>query len=194
MRRKSFDNIVSATGIILAAVLLTASGLLFWAHSFITDNVRTQLSAEKIFFPPAGSDALKDPAISPYLNKYAGQQLTNGAQAKAYADHFIAVHLKEMTGGQTYSQLSAKSLANPADTKLAGQVQTVFRGETLRGLLLNAYAFGTMATVAVIAAWVALGAGAVLLVLAALGIFHARRTPSDAIVHVPGWHPETVTS
>jgi len=194
MRRKSFDSLVSAAGIVMAAVLLTASGLLFWAHSFITDNVRTQLSAEKIFFPPAGSDALKDPAVGPYLNKYAGQQLVNGDQAKAYADHFIAVHLKEMTGGQTYAQLSSKSLANPADTKLAGQVQTVFRGETLRGLLLNAYAFGTMATVAIIAAWVAVGTGAALLVLAALGFVHARRTPDDVTVHVPGWHPENATT
>src|SRR3954451_17865278 len=181
MRRKSFDTVVSAAGFVMAAVLLTASGLLFWAHSFITDNVRTQLTAEKIFFPPAGSDALKDPAVGPYLNQYAGQQLVNGDQAKAYADHFIPVHLKEMTGGQTYSQLSAKSLQNPDDTKLAGQVQTVFRGQTLRGLLLNAYAFGTMATVAIIAAWVALGTGLTLLVLAALGFVHARRTSRDTV-------------
>jgi hypothetical protein len=194
MRRKNFDTFVSAAGIVMAAVLLTASGLLFWAHSFISDNVRTQLVAQKIFFPPAGSDALKDPKIGPYLNQYAGQQLTNGAQAKAYADHFIAVHLSGISGGQTYSQLSAKAQANKDDAVLAGQVQTVFRGETLRGLLLNAYAFGTMATVAGIAAWVALGTGGVLLVLAALGLIHARRTPADATVHVPGWHPEAVTS
>src|SRR5947208_10963849 len=109
MRRKSFDTLVSAAGLVMAAVLLTASGLLFWAHSFITDNVRTQLVAQKIFFPPAGSDALKDTAVGPYLNQYAGQQLSNGDQAKAYADHFIAVHLKGISGGQTYSQLSAKA-------------------------------------------------------------------------------------
>jgi hypothetical protein len=194
MRRKSFDALVSTAGFVMAAVLLTASGLLFWAHSFIDDNVRSQLVAEKIFFPPAGSDALKDPAIGPYLNKYAGQQLTTGDQAKAYADHFIAVHLKEMTGGQTYSQLSAKSLANPDDTKLAGTVATVFKGETLRGLLLNAYAFGTMAMVAFVAAWVALGFGIVMVLLAALGVVHARRTPADVQLHVPGWHPESAVT
>jgi hypothetical protein len=194
MRRKSFDTLVSAAGLVMAAVLLTASGLLFWAQSFIDNQVKTQLVAQKIFFPPAGSDGINDPAIKPYLSQYAGQQLTTGTQAKAYADHFIAVHLKEMTGGQTYSELSGKSLANPGDTKLAGQVQTVFRGETLRGLLLNAYAFWTMGSVAFIAAWVALGTGAALLVLAALGFVHARRTPADATVHVPGWHPEHVTS
>jgi hypothetical protein len=190
MRRKSFDTLVSAAGIVMAAVLLTASGLLFWAHSFISDNVRTQLVAQKIVFPEAGSDQLKDPAVGPYLNKYAGQQLATGAQAKAFADHYIAVHLKESTGGKTYSELSTMSRANPTDEKLAGLVQTSFRGETLRGMLLNAYAFGTMATVAVIAAWVAVGTGAALLVLAALGLLHARRTAPDATVHVPGWHPE----
>ena len=194
MRRKSFDTLVSGAGIIMAAVLLTASGLLFWAHSFITDNVRTQLVAQKIFFPPAGSDQLKDPAVGPYLNQYAGQQLTTGEQAKAYADHYIAVHLKASTGGKTYSELSTLSRQDPKNATLADQVQTSFRGETLRGLLLNAYAFGTMATVAFIAAWIGLGAGALFLVLAALGLVHARRTPADVTVHVPGWHPESVTS
>jgi hypothetical protein len=87
MRPKSFDAIASATGINLAAVLLTASGLLFWAHSFIDNNVSTQLSAQKIFMPKAGSESLNDPAVKPYLTKYAGQQVTNGAQAKAFADH-----------------------------------------------------------------------------------------------------------
>jgi hypothetical protein len=194
MRRKSFDTLVSAAGFIIAAVLLTASGLLFWAHSFITDNVRTQLTQQQVFFPEAGSDQLNDPAVKPYLTKYAGQQLTTGVQAKAYADHYIKVHLNEATGGKTYSQLSTLSRANPTDEALAGQVQTAFRGETLRGLLLNAYAFWTMATVAFVAAWVALGTGGGLVLLAALGIWHARRTPADVTVHVPGWHPEKVTS
>jgi hypothetical protein len=194
MRRKSFDTLVSAAGIVMAAVLLTASGLLFWAHSFITDNVRTQLVAQKMFFPAAGSDQLNDPAVKPYLSKYAGQQLTTGTQAKAFANHYIAVHLNESTGGKTYSELSTLSRANPNDATLAGQVQTSFRGETLRGMLLNAYAFGAMATIAGIAAWVALGTGGALLLLAAMGFVHARRVSPDATVHVPGWHPEHVTS
>ena len=103
------------------------------------------------------------------VRKYAGQQLTTGAQAKAYADHFIAVHLNEIGGGKTYAQLSAQAQANPADTKLAGTVQTMFRGETLRGLLLNAYAFDTMGMIAGIAAVAAYLAAAVLLVLGVLG-------------------------
>jgi hypothetical protein len=66
MRRKSFDAIASATGLVLAAVLLTASGLLFWAHSFIDDNVRTQLTAQKIFMPKAGTVSLTDPLVKPF--------------------------------------------------------------------------------------------------------------------------------
>ena len=192
MRRKSFDVLVSAAGMVVAIVLLAASGLLFWANSFIDDNVRTQLTAQKIFIPAAGSEALADPEIKPYLTKYAGQQLTTGDQAKAYADHFIAVHLKASTGGLTYSELSTKARANPTDATLQQQVQTSFRGETLRGLLLNAYAFGKMAQVAFVAAWIAVSTGAVLFLLGIFGLVHARRTSYDVKVHVPGWHPESM--
>ena len=144
MRRKAFDAILTAGGLVLAVVLLVSGGLLTWGHNFVTDQVRTQLSAQKIFIPAAGSEALADPAIKPYLTKYGGQQVTTGAQAEAYANHFIAVHINRISGGETYSQLSAKAQKDPTNTKLAGQVATVFKGETLRGLLLNAYAFGTM--------------------------------------------------
>jgi hypothetical protein len=136
------------------------------------------------------SGALSDPQIAPYMTKYAGQQLTNGAQAQAYADHFIAVHLAKATGNRTYSELSAASMANPKDTQLAALVQTSFRGETLRSMLLNAYAFWKMGQVALIAAWVAVASGALMVLLAAFGLGHARRTPYDVALHVPGWHPE----
>lgn len=190
MRRKSFDAIASATGLVVAAVLLTASGLLFWANSFIDDNVRTQLTAQKIFMPKAGSEQLNDPLVKPYLSKYAGQQVTNGAQAQAYADHYIKVHLDKATGGRTYSEVSTASRQDPTNTELQGLVQTSFRGETLRGLLLNAYAFWKMGQVALIAAWIALGTGALMVLLSALGFIHMRRTSYEVDVHVPGWHPE----
>jgi hypothetical protein len=190
MRRKSFDILVSAAGLVVAAVLLVASGLLFWANDFVDDNVRTQLTAQKIFIPPAGSEALADPKIKPYLDKYAGQQLTNGAQAQAYADHFIKVHLDASTGGRTYSELSTASRQDPTNAELQGLVQTSFRGETLRGLLLNAYAFWKMGQVALYAAWIALGAGALLLLLAALGAVHARRGPWVEEIHLSDRRPE----
>lgn len=189
MRRKTFDALLTTVGLIVAAMLLVAGGLLTWAHSFVQDEVHSQLSAQKIFFPPAGSDALKDPAIKPYLSQYAGQQMTDGAQAKAYADHFIAVHLQEMTGGQTYAQLSSKALANPTDTKLAGQVQTVFRGETLRGLLLNAYAFWQMGQIALVGAIVSFVAAGVLLVMSLLGFWHLRRASATEALHLGEGRP-----
>jgi hypothetical protein len=179
MRRRTFDALMTVAGVVLAVVLTVAGGLLFWAHSFVADQVSTQLSSQQIFFPDKGSDALNDPAVKPYLTQYAGQQLTTGPQARAYADHFIAVHLEEMTGGQTYAQLSAKAMANPDDQKLAGLVATVFKGETLRGLLLNAYAFGQMGTIALYGAIASFVGAAVMLLLSLLGAAHLRRVPAD---------------
>ena len=178
MRRKTFDILMASAGLVLAFVLAVAGGLLLWAHNFVGDNVHSQLAAQQIYFPKAGSDALKSDEIGPYLNQYAGQQLTTGAQAQAYADHFIAVHLKEIGGGQTYAQLSAQAMANPTDQKLAGTVATMFKGETLRGLLLNAYAFDTMGQIALIAGITSFVAAGVILVLSILGFVHAGRTPA----------------
>jgi hypothetical protein len=118
------------------------------------------------------------------MRQYGGQQLTTGAQAEVYADHFIANHLKAIGGGKTYAQLSAEAIAQPKNTVLAAQVATVFKGETLRGLLLNAYAFGTMGMIAGIAAIAAFIAAAVMLVLSGLGLMHARRTsPATEILN-----------
>jgi len=177
MKRRTFDQLASAAGLFLAAVLVVAGSLLVWAHNFVDHEVHSQLSAQQIYFPPKGSQAIAAPEYA-QVRKYAGQQLTSGAQAKAYADHFIANHLKEIGGGKTYSQLSSQAQANPTDTKLAGTVQTMFRGETLRGLLLNAYAFGTMGMIAGIAAIAAFLAAAVMLVLGLLGLRHSRRVPA----------------
>jgi hypothetical protein len=179
MRRKSFDTVMSWAGVALAAVLLVAGGLLTWAHVFVNDQVHSQLAAQKIFFPKAGDEGLKDPKIGPYLNQYAGQQLTDGAQARAYADHYIAVHIEEMTGGKTYAQLSAESRANPDDAKAKAMVETTFKGETLRGLLLNAYAFWKMGQIALIAAIAAFVGAGLFAVLAVLGFIHRGRVDSD---------------
>jgi hypothetical protein len=176
MKRRTFDVLVSTVGLFLAAVLVVAGALLTWANHFVDHEVHTQLAAQKIYFPPKNSPAIQAPEFAA-MKKYAGEQLTTGAQAETYADHFIANHLKAIGGGETYAQLSAKAQANPADTKLAGTVETMFRGETLRGLLLNAYAFGTMGTIAGVAAICAFVAGGVMLVLGLLGLWHARRTP-----------------
>ena len=115
---------------------------------------------EKIFFPPAHS-----PALLPGIRQYAGQQVVTGGQARAYADEFIDVHLSEVAGGRTYAQVSAASLAAPTDAKLAAEKATLFQGETLRGLLLGAWGWSVIATIATVAGLVLVFIGAVLLLL-----------------------------
>jgi hypothetical protein len=182
MKRRTFDILVAVAGLVLAVTLAVAGGLALWGHNFIGNEVHTQLAAQQIFFPAANSPAVAKPEFQA-MRQYGGQQLTTGAQAEVYADHFIANHLKVIGGGKTYAQLSAEAIAKPTDTALAAQVATVFKGETLRGLLLNAYAFGTMGTIAGIAAIGAFIAAAVMLILGGLGLMHARRvTPGTEIL------------
>lgn len=180
MRRQTFDAILTAVGAMLAIGLLVAGAMGMWAYAYASSNVHDQLAAQKIYFPAKGSSELASPLIGPYLNKYAGQELTTGAQAKAYADHFIAVHLQEIGGGKTYSQLSAESQANPNNAKLASEVDTIFRGTTLRGLLLEAYAFGTIGQVAFWAGVASFIMAGIMLVLTVLGFLHLRRVSPTA--------------
>jgi hypothetical protein len=194
MRRRTFDAILSAGGFVVTIVLLVAGGLLMWGYSFANNSVHDQLVAQQIFFPPKGSEALKPPEIGNYLNQYAGQQLTTGEQAKAYADHFIKVHLNEVANGQTYSQVSTEARANPTDQQLQGQVQTLFRGETLRGLLLNAYAFWKMGQIALYGAIVTFALAGVMLVLSILGLVHLRKTAPETQLEMPGIHHKALAT
>jgi hypothetical protein len=180
VNRRTFDALMTTAGVVVAAVLVVAGCLLLWGHQFANSNVRSQLVAQKVYFPPKGNAELADPKVGPYLNQYAGRQLTNGAQAKAYADHFIGVHLQKIGGGQTYAQLSTKAMAQPNNAELAAQVNTVFKGETLRGMLLNAYAFWKMGQIALYAAIAAFVGAVLMLALAALGFVHLRRVGPGA--------------
>lgn len=175
MRRKTFDSLLTVIGFGLTAVLLVAGVLLMWGYSYANNTVHSQLSSQQIYFPASGSSALSSPEIGPYLNQYAGQQLLTGAQAQAYADHFIAVHLQEIGKGQTYSELSAKAMQDPTNKTLAGQVQTVFQGTTLRGMLLNAYGWWKMGQIALIAAIASFVLAGLMLILSAFGLWHARK-------------------
>ena len=186
MKRRTFDVLMATAGLFLAVVLIVSGVMLTWAHNFIDNEVHTQLAAQQIYFPAANSAAVAAPEFAA-MRQYGGQQLTTGAQAEVYADHFIANHLKAIGGGKTYAQLSTEAQAQPKNTALAAQVDTVFKGETLRGLLLNAYAFGTMGMIAGIAAIGAFIAAAVMLVLSGLGLMHARRV-SPAVDILSG-HP-----
>ena len=184
MRRRTFDALATMAGLVLAIVLAIGGGMLLWGHSVISNDVHTQLAAQKIVFPPANSAPIKElpAADAAAMNQYGGQLMTTGAQAEAYANHFIAVHLTKIGGGQTYSQLSAKSLAQPKNTALAEQVQTMFRGTTLRGMLLNAYGWWQMGQIMLISAFVAFGSAVLFLVLSGLGFWHLRRTAPQSEV------------
>jgi hypothetical protein len=161
-------------GSVLFLVLSVGGGLLLWGANFAQNMVHTQLSAQKISFPPKGDPAL-DPATFPGLQRYAGQAVDNGPKAKAYADQYIKVHLKEVANGKTYSEVSALSRAHPDDEKLAGQVQTLFRGETLRGLLLNVWGWATMGAIAQAVGLASLAGAAAVLIALVLGFFAHER-------------------
>jgi hypothetical protein len=158
-RLTSLTSIASfaAAGIIIVGVIAMVGG------SYGKKVVHDQLVPQKIFFPAAGS-----PALLPGIKQYAGQQLTTGAQAKAYANNFINVHLSEVAGGQTYAQVSSAAIAAPKNPKLAEEKATLFQGETLRSILLTAWGWSLVGTIATLAGLILiiLGAGLLLLPLA----------------------------
>jgi len=184
MRRRTFDALATVAGLIMAAVLVVAGVLLAWGHSFVTNEVHNQLAQQKITFPMKSDPEFKalPKAETAAMGRYAGQMMTTGAQAETYADHFIGYHLSLIGGGKTYSQLSAESRAQPTNTKLAGEVETVFRGTTLRSMLLEAYGFWKMGQIALIASWSAFIGAALMLILAIAGMLHLRRTAPEAEV------------
>jgi hypothetical protein len=195
MSRKVFDILASSAGIVVVVVLVIAGGLLTWGHSFVSSNVHNQLAQQQIYFPPkaafdhpkAGTEIT--PSMIPSVSQYAGQQLLTGPQAKVYANDFIAVHLSEMPYGGTYSKISAAALTNPKNTQLAALKQTAFTGTTLRGLLLEAYAFSTIGTIMLWGAITAFIAALCMSVLVGLGFWHARRTTEEAQVLAPKTAP-----
>src|SRR6201997_2253225 len=152
MRRNSRFTLAIA-GFAAAVLLAVAGGLLLWGSAYVHNTVQSQLAEQQITFTPASAFAHPKagteitPNMIPSVSQYAGEQLLTGQQAEAYADHFIAQHITDMAGGKTYSQLSAESVAQPANTQLAGLVSTVFKGETLRSMLLNAYGWGEVSPI-----------------------------------------------
>ena len=167
MRRTTFDKLLGWVGISLGIVLLAVGGLLLWGSAYVHNTVQSQLAEQQITFPPTSAFAHAKagteitPSMIPSVSQYAGQQLLTGQQAEAYADHFIAVHIANMGGGKTYSQLSAESLAQPNNTTLANTVATVFKGETLRSMLLNAYGWWKVSQITYIASLALFGLGTV---------------------------------
>src|SRR5499427_183349 len=189
MRRNS--HLAAIVGFALSAVLLVSGGLLLWGSTYVHNTVQSQLAAQQITFPPAAAFAHPQaggeitPSMIPSVSQYAGQQLLTGQQAEAYADHFIAVHIQNMTGGKTYSQLSSAAMAQPNNTKLQAQVATVFKGESLRSMLLNAYGWWKVSQITFIISLAMFGLGAVSLLAGIFGFAKGRHEQPGATVFGP---------
>jgi len=164
----------SAGGVLLAGLLLAIGVVLTSNASFANNYVTTQLTQQQITFPTVDKMSAEEKQQA-CLVQYAGQQMTTGAQAECYANHYIALHLASMAGGKTYAQLSAASLAQPDNTKLAGQVATVFKGETLRSILLNAFGWWKVSQITYIASLTAFGFGGLTLLASLFGLTVGRR-------------------
>jgi hypothetical protein len=191
MSRKVFDKLTSAGGVVAVVMLVVAGGLLTWGHSFVNSNVHDQLAQQQISFPShaafahakAGTEIT--PSMIPSVSQFAGQQLLTGTQAEAYANHFIAVHLSEMPYGGVYSKVSAAAIAAPTNAKLAALKQTSFQGTTLRGLLLEAYAFSEIGAVMLVGAIASFILAAIMAALVGLGVWHAARVSEEERLLAP---------
>lgn len=190
LRRSTIDRVLVGFGAITTVILFAAGGLLMWGANFTDDYVYDELSSQNIYFPDEASlraEGRDD------LVEHAGEQVTTGKQAEAYAS-YIDGHLDGIADGQTYSEIDDRGAAaavteaeeagaseaeiaelQATADQLSAQRDTLFKGETLRGLLLSSYAWSTIGTIAGIAAWVALAGGVLMLVLTIAGAVHLRR-------------------
>jgi hypothetical protein len=197
LRRRTIDSVLIGVGAVATAAFLVAGALLMWGSGFAADYVGDELSSQNISFPPAA--ALEEEGREDLLD-HAGEAVDTGSEAEAYAS-YIDGHLQEVAGGATYADLGTPereanaaveaALAEGADeatiaaleadaTAISGQRNTLFKGETLRGLLLTAYAWSTVGRIAGLAAIAAFVAGGVMLVLVLLGLRHHHRIATQA--------------
>ncbi len=173
--RKAIDKVFILLGVMATIALLGASALGWFGYRFATDQVRTELAAQKVYFPPKGSPGLS-PEEYPDLQKYAGQLVDDGPKAKAYANGFIGRHLENVADGKTYSEVSALAMKDPTNQELQKQKTTLFQGETLRGLLLgDGYAYWTFGMMALYASIAAFAGAVVMAFLVLLGLGHLKR-------------------
>ncbi|MGK2948416.1 MAG: hypothetical protein ACSLFP_07570 [Acidimicrobiales bacterium] len=192
LKRRTIDSILIAVGAVLTVALVVAGALLMWGSNFSANYVDDELSSQNISFPPA--EALEEEGRTD-LVKFGGESVNTGEEAEAYAS-FIDGHLEGIADGLTYAELGGPEREANAAVEAAveagedeatiaeleaeaagisGQRNTLFKGETLRGLLLTAYAWSTVGTIAGYAAYAAFAAAAVLLVLVLMGLRHHHK-------------------
>jgi len=193
MLRSTFDKLLSYAGLLIAVLMLVVSGLAFWGYSFANGTVHDQLAAQKITMPVQAAMAGLSDADKAALLPFAGQPLDNGNAAKAYADHYIQAHMNASSGGKTYAEISTvcntakkadPTLAQDATKKACDLRETLFMGDTLRSMLLTAYAFGTIGTIALWGFVATLVGGLGMLILSVLALNHSKKA-GDAVVGAP---------
>jgi hypothetical protein len=183
--RRMIDLMISWSGAVIAIVLIALGAAAIYGGSFALDNVRDRLEPQNITFPPA--EAMSDYDKSEGLTAFAGQKVDTGTEAEAFS-RYIGGHLTDVNDGKTYSETSSESRAYAAEVgespteaeaatmaEMDGKVQTLFRGETLRAILLNAYGWWTVGQITFFAGIGAVIAGLLLAVFVGLGFFHARK-------------------
>lgn len=202
MKRRTLDLIFSIGGVALVVLLVVLGLVLRNNADFAKGYVKDQLVQQRITFTAA--DKLTDEErAAPCLVTYAGQLLATGKQAECYANSYIGLHVESINGGKTYSETSTESrlartkadeaikadstsaAAKDLDAQakaLAAKTDTLFKGETLRGLLLTSYGFSIFGERAALASWVCFLVAAVLLLASAAGLVHAVRTPRERLV------------
>jgi len=192
--RRRVDQVLVGFGVVATLVLVVAGGLLRWGANFSDDYVHDELSSQNIYFGDA--ESLKAEGRDDLVT-YAGEQVTTGDHAEAYAS-YIDGHLKGIAGGKTYAEIDDRAAAEAVQQardegapeaeiaklqetadELKGQRDTLFKGETLRGLLLSAYAWSTVGRIAGITAIVVFVAAAGMAILTVLGVLHLVRTAKD---------------
>jgi len=202
MKRRTLDLIFATGGLVMAGLILMLGLVLQNQADFAKDYVHDQLGQQKIAFTPA--KFLGDDTQAQCLKDNAGKPLVTGKQAECYANNYIGVHLTEVNDGKTYAEtstaqretqtkLDAVTDLNGAEAKtltaqneaLTGKVQTLFRGETLRGLLLTSYGFSIFGERAQTGAYVCYAIALVLLLAAIAGYIHAASKKSDHVILAP---------
>ncbi|PWU60712.1 hypothetical protein DLE60_09615 [Micromonospora globispora] len=211
MKRRTLDLLFSIGGIGLAVLMLVVGIVLTTNANFANNYVHDQLSAQHISFKPA-AQLTDEEKKSDCLREYAGKPLNTGKQAECYANEFIGLHLKSIGGGKTYADLGEPQAAlkaqvaqaeqtkaaNLADLQkqladVTAQRETVFKGETLRGLLLTSYGFSEFGRKAEQGALAMYLGAALLLLLSLAGLVHAFRTPASEAFAAPARAREKTT-
>ena len=205
MKRRTLDIIFSCGGVVLAGLLVVLGMVMTSNANFAKGYVKDQLNEQHIRFTPLSALSAEEKQSS-CLVTYAGQPLNTGKQAECYANDYIGLHVKAVADGQTYAdlgtpqrELAAKVDAADASTRpaLAAQLATIteqrdtlFKGETLRGLLLTSYGFSVFGVKGAQVATVAYLVAALLAMLSIAGLVHAFRTPKEKLLGAPAMDPE----